>query len=141
MIVLAALLLGGGSAYYLFNKVVVKAEVNDTDEKYVSAKAFQVGAFTKYDNALKVAKNNNGIVISDNDIYRVYVAILTDSNLIEKLSKYYAEIGLNYYLRDVMVEEKFLSETHSLYEMMKKSSKDTYITINLEILKKYEEML
>ena len=69
---LMAVAIGGGIAYFIFNKVVIKEEIIDS----LVAKAFQIGAFTNYDNALRVADRNNGIVVSDGDIFRVYVAIL-----------------------------------------------------------------
>ncbi len=136
LIVLCALLIGGSSAYYLFNKIVVK-----NNDEYVSAKAFQIGAFTKYDNAIKVADRNNGVVIDDKDVYRVYIAILNDKTAINKLENYYKEIGLNYYLKDITVKKEFLTKISLSEEMLKQSSTDTYVAINLEILKKYREML
>ncbi len=138
LIVLCALLVGGVSAFYLFNKVVVK---KDNDDGYVMAKAFQIGAFTKYDNAVRVADLHNGVVISDEAVYRVYVAVLNDPDAVLKLQKYYEEIGLNYYLKDVLVSSKFVKDIKISEEMLNKSSSDTYDTINGEILKIYREML
>lgn len=136
IIVFCALLIGGGSAYYLFNKIVIKP-----NNEYVSAKAFQIGAFTQYENAERVAERNNGIVINDSDVYRVYIAILNDKAAIEKLKNYYAEIGLNYYLRDITVKKEFLTKISLSEKMLTESSTETYGTINLEILRNYREML
>lgn len=131
-----AVILGGGLAYFIFSKVV--------DEDVITkgvAKAFQVGAFTSYDNALRVAERNNGIVVSDDDIYRVYVAILQDDDAIVKLSNYYDDIGLNYYIKEIRVSEDFLSSISGNEELLVNSSSDTYSVINLDVLSKYEEML
>ncbi len=137
IIILCAVAIGGGAAFYLFNKIVVKAE--STDEKLVSA--FQIGAFTNLDNAERVAVRNNGIVVSDDDIYRVYVAILSDKEAINVLKKYYEEIGLNYYLKEIIVDSEYINSIKEAEELLKRSSSDTYVTINNEMLHKYEELL
>lgn len=131
-----AVMLGGILAYIIFSKVI-------SDDKVTTgvAKAFQVGVFANYDNALRVAERNNGIVVSDNDLYRVYVAILRDNEAIEKLSSYYNDIGLNYYIKEIRVSEDFLNSIDNNEKLLVNSSSDTYSVINLDVLSKYEEML
>ena len=107
----------------------------------VKANAFQVGVFTSYDNALKVADRNNGIVVSDDDLYRVYVAISTNSEVIRKLEDYYDSIGLRYYLKEIDVSKTFSKNVTVYEEMILKSSVDTYTTINLDVLHEYQENL
>ena len=109
--------------------------------EYTKAQAFQVGVFSNYDNASRVALRNNGVVINDGDVYRVYVALLTDDEVIKKLESYYKEIGLNYYLKDITVNNKFTDSINSYEKMLLKSSTETYGTINLDILHKYQESL
>lgn len=138
IVVLVAIMLGGGIAYYLFNNVILKSD-DITKEKVVNA--FQVGAFTNYDNALRVAQRDNGLVVFDEDIYRVYVAILNDDEAILKLSAYYESIGLEYYLKPIYVSEEFVKEIKDNEELLKVSSSDTYVTINSDVLSKFEEML
>jgi len=135
IIILYAISLGGGIAFYLFNKVVI-AKVEDE----ITVNAFQIGAFTNYDNALKVADRNNGIVVNDHDIYRVYVAILNDTEAIDKLKNYYEEIGLNYYLKKISVDSNYIESIKNAQELLKKSSTDTYVVLNSEMLQKYKEM-
>ena len=137
IIILIAVMLGGGFAYYLFNNIVVKEK--DTDKTMVNA--FQVGAFTSYDNAVRVAERDNGIVVKDEDIFRVYVAILYDKEAVNKLGDYYNKIGLNYYLRPIYVSNSFIEEIKDNEELLKVSSTETYVTINSDVLSKYEEML
>lgn len=137
IIILIAVMLGGGFAYYLFNNIVVKEK--DTDKTMVNA--FQVGAFTSYDNAIRVAERDNGIVVKDEDIFRVYVAILYDKEAVNKLGDYYNKIGLNYYLRPIYVSNSFIEEIKDNEELLKVSSTETYVTINSDVLSKYEEML
>lgn len=137
IIVLCALLLGGGIALFLFNKIVFSADVGLKDE----VTAFQIGVFSNYDNAVRVAERNNGIVVSDSDLYRVYVAILYDEVAIKKMIDYYDEIGLNYYLKKINVNSDFVDSISVSEELLIKSSSDTYSVINLKVLEQYEEML
>lgn len=136
IIILCAVSIGGGAAYYLFNKIVVNEESN-----IKTVNAFQIGAFTNYNNALKVATRNNGIVVNDDDIYRVYVAILSDQEAISKLKSYYKEIGLEYYLKEIDVKDDYVKSIGQEEELLKRSSSDTYVTINYQMLQKYEELL
>lgn len=137
IVVLCAALIGGGAAFYLFNKIVVKAE--SSNESLVSA--FQIGAFTNYNNAIKVSDRNNGIIVKDDDIYRVFVAVLHNQEAINVLKKYYQEIGLNYYLKEISVSKSFVDEIREEEMLLINSSNDTYVTLNSEILRKYEELL
>lgn len=139
MVVLLALVVGGGLSFY-FLKGGLKGE-KEIDIEYSKAQAFQVGVFSNYDNASKIALRNNGVVIEDGSVYRVYVALLTDDEVIKKLESYYEGIGLNYYLKDVMVSNKFTDSVGTYEKMLLKSSEDTYGTINLDILHKYQESL
>ena len=107
----------------------------------VSVRAFQIGVYTNYDNALRVADRNNGIVVSDSDVFRVYVAILSSDEAVEVMRTYYDSIGLNYYLKDIMVSKDFLSSVKSTEDLLIISSSDTYNVINLSVLSKYEEFL
>ena len=130
-----ALVIGGSIAYYIFSRECVD------DSGKVRVKAFQVGVFTNYDNALKVADRNNGIVVNDNDVYRVYVSILSNQEAVEKMKEYYDEIGLHYYLRDIEVDDEFLNSIKNTEDLLIVSDTDTYNIINLNVLSKYEELL
>lgn len=135
LIILVALFIGGGIAYYMFSREYI------VEEDKVKVKAFQVGVFTNYENALKVADRNNGIVVSEDDLYRVYVSILSSKEAVDKMKKYYDSIGLHYYLREIEVNNEFLSNIKNTEQLLIVSSSDTYNIINLNVLNKYEELL
>lgn len=135
IIILCAISLGGGIAYFLFNKVVAKENPNTS-----IVSAFQIGVFTEINNAQRIATRNNGIVVNDNDVYRVYVAILKDQEAVNKLKTYYEQIGLNYYLKQMEVDKKFTDSISTNEELLKKSNSETYTTINTEILKEYQKI-
>ena len=134
---MCALLIGGGIAWFLFNKIVLEDDGLSNDE----VTAFQVGVFSNYENAIRVAERNNGIVVSDSDLFRVYVAILYDDEAISKMMNYYDNIGLNYYLKKINVSSDFIESISSSEELLLKSSSDTYSVINLSVLEQYKELL
>lgn len=137
IVVLFSLLLGGGFAFFIFNKI----RMEDVSVSEVVVTAFQVGAFNSYDNAYRVAIRNNGIVVSDEDIFRVYVSVLYDEEAISKLSLYYDSIGLNYYLKSISVSKKFVDSIKDNEELLVRSSSDTFSVINKSILNRFEEVL
>ena len=137
IVVLFSLLLGGGFAFFIFNK----KRMEDVSVSEVVVTAFQVGAFNSYDNAYRVAIRNNGIVVSDEDIFRVYVSVLYDEEAISKLSLYYDSIGLNYYLKSISVSKKFVDSIKDNEELLVRSSSDTFSVINKSILNRFEEVL
>ena len=129
-------MLGGGISYYFFTRKYVV-----DDNELMSVKAFQIGAFTNYDNALRVAERNNGIVVSEEEIFRVYVAILSSQDAVDIMRKYYDSIGLNYYLRDIMVDAQFLDSLKDSEKLLVSSDTEVYKVINLSVLNMYEEFL
>ena len=134
-VLLLALITGGALAYFIFSRD------NSLGDEMVAVKAFQVGAFTSYDNAKRIAERNNGIVVSDEGIYRVYVSILSDDDAIDKMRHYYDDIGLNYYLKEIVVSKSFLESIKSSEELLADSDREAYKLINLSVLNEYKEML
>lgn len=138
IIIFVALLLGGFISYYIFNHNKVYSK-GDEEVIYVKVKAFQIGVYKYLDNAKKCADRNNGIVIRDNDNYRVYTAILNNNDAINKVSNYYKSIGLNYYIRDISVDSSFLSYLNETEVSLLNS--DDINSILFDILKEYEKYL
>lgn len=91
---------------FLFLKKFNTESITEVSNIKSQVYAFQIGVYKSKDNALNAANTNKGIVILDNDIYRVYIAILKDQILIDNLKSYYSSIGLNYYLKAINVSSK-----------------------------------
>lgn len=100
--------------------------------------AFQIGVYKNKDNALKEASTNNGIVILDNDIYRVYTAILKDATLIDNLKSYYNSIGLNYYLKAINVSNKTSGIIDNYESLLKSCDSSNYNLILDSMLKEID---
>ena len=124
---------------YFFNKSFQNGHNNN--EKLNMAQAFQIGAFTKYDNAYNLANKSNGIVIKDNDIYRVYIALLSNKKAISIIKDYYESKGINYYLKNILVSTSFLKEIDIYEKMIIKNNSSTYDVINKDVLLLYQNQI
>ncbi len=129
-------ILGICSGYYLF--------MNNPKKLFnTSYKAFQVGVYTTEElaNTYK-SKYKNAIVIKDNELYRVYVAILRSENNIENMSNYLNKNNIEYYIRDIEISNKDLKNTIDEYEnIMSNDSEIVFLEINKMIMERYEESI
>ena len=108
-----------------------------------SYKAFQVGVYTTEElaNTYK-SKYKNAIVIKDNELYRVYVAILRKQNNIENMSNYLNKNNIYYYIKEVNISDKNLKNTINEYEsIMNNNSEIVFLEINKMIMERYEESI
>jgi len=125
------------SGYYLCNINLLKDIFSNT------YKAFQIGVYTDYAiaNTYK-EKYSNSIVIKDNELYRVYAAILKDSKNIENMSKYLRKNNIEFYLRDINIEDKYLVNELNEYErIMDNDNEIVFLEVNKLIIEKYKESL
>lgn len=106
-------------------------------------KAFQVGVYTSLDAAtIYSTKYKNATIIQDNELYRVYVAILKNKNNIESMSKYLDSKGIEYYLKDISIDDKNLKRVINEYEnVMNSESEIVFLEMNKLIMEKYKESL
>ena len=108
-----------------------------------SYKAFQVGVYTTEElaNTYK-SKYKNAIVIKDNELYRVYVAILRKENNIENMSNYLNKNNIDYYIKEINISDKNLKNTINEYEsIMNNNSEIVFLEINKMIMERYEESI
>lgn len=97
-----AILIGFTFGFFFLKKFTPKT-ITEVSNIKSQVYAFQIGVYKNKDNATKNATTNNSIVVEDNNLYRVYIALLKDQTLINNLKKYYDSIGLNYYLKAINV--------------------------------------
>lgn len=122
--------------YYICN--INPKKIFDT-----SYKAFQVGVYTTEElaNTYK-SKYKNAIVIKDNELYRVYVAILRKENNIENMSNYLNKNNIDYYIKEINISDKNLKNTIDEYEnIMNNNSEIVFLEINKMIIERYEESI
>ena len=100
--IVIAILIGFTFGFFFLKKFIPKT-ITEVSNIKSQVYAFQIGVYKNKDNATKNATTNNSIVVEDNNLYRVYIALLKDQTLIDNLKKYYDSIGLNYYLKAINV--------------------------------------
>ncbi len=134
--ILFVLILGIIGGYYFSNKKIF----NVFDQSY---KAFQVGVYTDISiaNTYKT-KYDNAIIVKDNELYRVYVAILKDNKNIEDMCSYLNRNNIEYYIRNVEIKDKNLKNKIKEYEsIMNSDSQIVFLEVNKMIMESYEESL
>lgn len=124
---------------YIFNKI----EFNKDDD-YVPAMslsdqvyAIQAGVFENVDNANKLAEKYGGLVVLDDNKYRVYIDIT--SSTLATIKDYYDKKGISYYVKTIDVSDEFISKLKDYEELIKAASIDNYDEIIKQILKEYEK--
>ena len=100
--IVLGILIGCTFGFFFLKKFTPKT-ITEVSNIKSQVYAFQIGVYKNKDNATKNATTNNSIVVEDNNLYRVYIALLKDQTLIDNLKKYYDSIGLNYYLKAINV--------------------------------------
>ena len=131
IIILLALVIGISFSYFFF--------FQDKKEEKETISVFQVGVFTDYSNAKKCAERNHGIVVNDNEMYRVYVSLGSDPEIILKLSDYYKKEDIRFYIKKVLVDKEIKDAI--LNEEMKYGEMDSYAEISYQLLLKYQKEL
>ncbi len=134
--IIIVFIIGIISGYYICN--INPKKIFDT-----SYKAFQVGVYTTEElaNTYK-SKYKNAIVIKDNELYRVYVAILRKENNIENMANYLNKNNIDYYIKEINISDKNLKNTINEYEsIMNNNSEIVFLEINKMIMERYEESI
>lgn len=105
--------------------------------------AFQVGAFEKEENALDYSKHlESSIIIKESNLYKVYVAIYKDIDIINKMLVYFEDNNVNIYLKNISVSKKFYYSLDNYEKLIKESDNRTvYNKINQSILNNYLESM
>ena len=94
---LLAIFLGIVFGYYIFDGEIHLSNIlNKSDYK-----GFQIGVYTDYDKALTIKEKYAGsILIKDEELYRVYYAILHNDKNIQLMERYLNDNKINYYIKD-----------------------------------------
>lgn len=120
--------------YFILNKEDIYAK----EEYYIYA--FQAGAFEDIDNANKYSdKLPASIIINENNLYKVYVAIYKDIDIINEMVVYFENNNINIYLKGIKVNKDFYEILDSYEQIIKNSDKNIYNKINQSILNSYLE--
>ena len=104
-----------------------------------SVKAVQVGVFSDLDNAINMRNLYNGIIVVDENLYRVYIDIIKDNEILKIMENYYKELGINYYLKNIEISSEF-SDILDSYEIIFKNQDSSNYQLTIDsILKEYSK--
>lgn len=137
IIILIAIISGIVMGFMFYQRFEIN-EVVFAKQDY-SAKAVQVGVFSKLENALSIKDLYDGIIVNDENLYRVYINIIKDQEVLSIMKEYYNELGINYYLKDIEISKEFNDILDDYEIILKNQDISNYsLTIN-SILKEYSK--
>lgn len=137
IIILIAIISGIVMGFVFYQRFEIN-EVVFAKQDY-SAKAVQVGVFSKLENALSIKDLYDGIIVNDENLYRVYINIIKDQEVLNIMKEYYNELGINYYLKDIEISKEFNDILDDYEIILKNQDISNYsLTIN-SILKEYSK--
>ena len=137
IIILIAIISGIAMGFIFYQRFEIKdvvfANVDD------SVKAVQVGVFSDLDNAINMRNLYNGIIVVDENLYRVYIDIIKDNEILKIMENYYKELGINYYLKNIEISSEF-SDILDSYEIIFKNQDSSNYQLTIDsILKEYSK--
>lgn len=135
---LLSLILGVSFGYLLFQDA--DFDLKEVFANTINAKAFQIGVFNNEDGAKKLKeKYEDSIIVTDEDVYRVYYSILTNDKVISKMEKYLTTQHINYYMRNITINDEALIKALIEYEeAMLNGSEKVLISLNNLIMSSYQ---
>ena len=111
---LFSLIVGAVFGFLLFNSKEVSLDVFKEE---INAIGFQIGVFNDLDLAKEyVKKYDTSIIMQDDDVYRVYISILTNDKTIKKMEEYLNNQKISFYKKEIIVNDKGLINGLSNYE-------------------------
>lgn len=105
------------------------------------AKIFEIGTYKSLEEAEKEASIKKGIVIQEEDYYKVYVSILKRTSNIERMISYLNENNIYFDLKDITIDEVFLTILEKYENLMDNSTSTiAFIQLNKKILERYKSL-
>lgn len=134
-IIIGALLIGSLFAYFFYKDINASVEALSSVENTVHL--FQVGVFKNIDNAKNMQDNyTSAIIYEDNSGYfRVLVGIAYMEENKVKLEAFFTNLGVEYYIKDVKMNEEFTDMLRN-YEtvIIKSEEREVIENINAAML-------
>lgn len=137
IIILIAIISGIAMGFIFYQRFEIKDVVFANEDD--SVKAVQVGVFSDLDNAINMRNLYNGIIVVDENLYRVYIDIIKDNEILKIMENYYKELGINYYLKNIEISSEF-SDILDSYEIIFKNQDSSNYQLTIDsILKEYSK--
>lgn len=115
------------------------SDIKRVFKEEVKATGFQLGVFNSIDLAREYQKKfPTSIIMNDDDVYRVYISILTNSKTISKMEEYLNNNKIAFYKKDIVVSDSSLIKALNNYEKnMLDGSESTFTSLNKLIMESY----
>ena len=137
IIILIAIISGIAMGFIFYQRFEIKDVVFANEDD--SVKAVQVGVFSDLDNAINMRNLYNGIIVVDENLYRVYIDIIKNNEILKIMENYYKELGINYYLKNIEISSEF-SDILDSYEIIFKNQDSSNYQLTIDsILKEYSK--
>jgi|GEM_PF-1988130 len=122
----------------------IDSNVSSVFKTSINATAFQIGVYTDSEKVMAVSKNySSGVVVKEDEIYRVYIALLTDPELVISMKQYFDTQGIDVYLKQITItNSSFITNLENYEKVLKETeNKELYDSVNNQILKEYVGVL
>lgn len=115
------------------------SDIKRVFKEEVKATGFQLGVFNSMDLAKEYQKKfPTSIIMNDDDVYRVYISILTNNKTIAKMEEYLNNNKIAFYKKDIVVSDSSLIKALNNYEKnMLDGSESTFTSLNKLIMESY----
>lgn len=131
-VVLFSCLVGTIFAGLFFLTVKNKAEAKTVPSLY----AFQVGVFKNQENAVNTTKNYAyAQIIQEEELYRVYIGLTVDNR--DFLQNYFDNLGYNYYIKEIQVEEAVVENIKKYDALFLQTSEESKAKVLQTMLESY----
>ncbi len=138
-IVLIIISMGVGILFTVF--ILNKENIYAKSEYNVFA--FQVASCADYSDAeLKSKSLPSSLIIKEDNLYNVYVAIYKNIDIVNKMLVYFENNDINIYLKSITISNEFYNKLDNYEDFIINSDDDTiYNKVNQSILNIYKEEL
>ena len=101
------------------------------------------GEFTSREMAYdKQSKLNTGIIVEEDNLYKIYLALYKDLDLVNKMLNYYEDEDINVYINTINVDRSFYNTLNNYEEVIKNSDSSlVFKPVNESILNLYLESI
>lgn len=127
-IVVGAVFIGGVMAFFFYKDI--KSEVIAMTKERDVVYLFQTGVFKNYDNAVAFSeKFKQKGIYQDDEFYRVFLSITVNNK--EKLIDFYEQRDIEFYVKEVVVDETLKKKIENYDLVLEKTVKeDVFYSIN-----------
>ena len=131
-----AIVLGIIFGYYMFDGEIHLSNILNKSS-YVG---FQIGVYNDLESAEKIKNRFDGsVLIQDEELYRVYYAILHNDKNIKLMERHMQENNINYYLKELEINDmNLISELSNIENLMNDASSSLFLELNKKILSSYK---